>query len=82
MDKARLAISRMVTPEDKVLVAVSGGADSVSLLYLLKEMQEEFRFELTIAHMDHMARGEESAEDARFVEAWGENWGLQPSLKK
>jgi tRNA(Ile)-lysidine synthase len=82
LDKARLAISRMVTPGDKILVAVSGGADSISLLYLLQEMQEEFRFELAIAHMDHMARGEESAEDARFVEALGRKLGLATFVEK
>jgi tRNA(Ile)-lysidine synthase len=82
LDKARLAISRMLVPQDNVLVAVSGGADSVSLLYLLKEMQEELRFDLSIAHMDHMARGEESAEDARFVGALGEKLGLKTFIEK
>lgn len=82
MEKARLAISHMVTSEDKVLVAVSGGADSVSLLYLLKELQREIRFELAIAHMDHMARGEKSSEDARFVEALGRKLGLATFVEK
>ncbi len=82
LDKARLAISRMISPGDKVLVAVSGGPDSVCLLYLLKEMREEFPFDLSIAHMDHMARGEESAEDARFVRALGKKLGLETFIER
>jgi tRNA(Ile)-lysidine synthase len=82
LDKARLAIARMVAPEDKILVAVSGGADSVCLLYLLKEMQKKFRFDLSVAHLDHMARGEESAEDARFVEELGGKLGLETFIEK
>jgi 3'-phosphoadenosine 5'-phosphosulfate sulfotransferase (PAPS reductase)/FAD synthetase len=82
LDKARLAISRMVAPGEKILVAVSGGADSVCLLYLLKEMQEQFPFDLSIAHMDHMARGEESAEDARFVCELGAKLGLETFIEK
>jgi len=75
LDKARLAISLRVAPKDKVLAAVSGGADSVCLLYLLMEMREKFPFDLCIAHMDHMARGEDSAEDARFVVELGKKTG-------
>ncbi|MCH7622983.1 MAG: tRNA lysidine(34) synthetase TilS [Nitrospinae bacterium] len=82
LDKVRLAISRMISPGDKVLVAVSGGPDSVCLLYLLKEMQEEFRFDLSIAHMDHMARGEESAEDARFADELGKKLGLETFIAR
>jgi tRNA(Ile)-lysidine synthase len=82
LDKARVAISRMISSGDKVLVAVSGGPDSVCLLYLLKEMQESFRFDLSIAHMDHMARGEESTGDARFVEELGKKLGLPTFVER
>lgn len=82
LDKARLAISRMVAPGDKVLVAVSGGADSVCLLHLLKEMQGTLPFDLSIAHMDHMARGEESTEDACFVEDLGKKLGLETFVQR
>ena len=81
-DKARDAISRMISPGDKVLVAVSAGADSVCLLYFLKEMQEKFRFDLSIAHMDHMARGEESTEDARFTDELGKKLGLETFIER
>lgn len=82
MDKARLAISRMIASGDKVLVAVSGGPDSVCLLYLLQEMQEKFRFGLSIAHIDHMARGAESAEDSRFVDELGKKLGLETFIER
>jgi len=82
LDKARLAISRMIVPGDRVLTAVSGGPDSVTLLYLLNDMREEFEIDLCIAHMDHMARQQESQEDARFVKELGEKLGLETYIEK
>lgn len=55
----------MLTPEDRVLVAVSGGPDSVALLHILRELG----YDVVVAHLDHMTRDGESAEDAAFVEA-------------
>lgn len=53
----------------RLLVAVSGGADSVALLRLLREINRSnhWNWELAVAHVDHGIRGPASAADARFV---------------
>jgi tRNA(Ile)-lysidine synthase len=66
--KVKLAIIELIAPGDKVLVAVSGGADSLALLYLLEEFSKEIGYELFVAHLNHLTRGKESDEDASFVE--------------
>ncbi|PKG22490.1 tRNA lysidine(34) synthetase TilS [Niallia nealsonii] len=52
----------------KVLVGVSGGPDSLALLHFLWTKQEEWNISIMAAHVDHMFRGEESLEEAKFVE--------------
>ena len=57
---------RMVEPGDRVLVAVSGGADSLVLLHTLVELRRLFRIDLAVFHFDHrLRRGSE--EDAAAV---------------
>lgn len=51
----------------KVTVALSGGADSVSLLYVLLELKEELSLEVFAAHLNHKLRGAESERDEQFV---------------
>lgn len=67
---------RMISPGDKVLVAVSGGPDSVALLRSLDLLREELDISLHVAHLDHRFRGEESAEDARFVVEVADKLGI------
>jgi tRNA(Ile)-lysidine synthase len=50
-----------------VVVAVSGGGDSVGLLRVLHSASAEFDLRLSVAHLDHGTRGEEGRDDARFV---------------
>ena len=57
----------LLSAGDRVLVAVSGGPDSVALLYVLNELRAEFGVELEVAHLQHGIRGEDAKEDARFV---------------
>ncbi len=67
-EKLRTAVREhaMFKEDDAVLVAVSGGADSVSLLLALRETYPALR--LYACHVDHGLRGEEARQDAAFVE--------------
>lgn len=60
----------------RVGVAVSGGADSVCLLHLLKELAPRWDLALSVLHLDHGLRGGESREDARFVRDLAARLGL------
>lgn len=55
----------MFSPRDKVVVALSGGSDSVGLLHLLLELKE-LDLRITAAHYNHRMRGKESERDAKF----------------
>jgi len=78
LQKVREALRKysMVTPGDKVLVAVSGGADSMALLYSLYWLRKEFDISLAIAHLDHGIR-QDTAEDLKIVRSAAEDLGLE-----
>ena len=50
-----------------ITVALSGGADSVALLYALYRLREKLGITLSAAHLNHMIRGEEALRDEEFV---------------
>jgi tRNA(Ile)-lysidine synthase len=68
---------RMLTPGDRVGVAVSGGADSVALLRLLENLRNELGITLLVIHFDHSLRGRESEADAHFVHKLAQARGLE-----
>ena len=63
-------------PGDRVLVAVSGGPDSVALLHLLAGWRRELGLELAVGHFDHTLRGGASQADAVFVADLAKALGL------
>lgn len=66
----------MIEPNDTVLVALSGGADSVCLAHFFLKYREKLKIKLVCAHIEHGIRGEESLRDFEFVKKWCENAGV------
>ena len=66
----------LIHPGDTVIAAVSGGADSIALLFALFLLREEWGITLEAAHFNHCLRGEESNRDARFVEDFCARYGI------
>ncbi len=67
----------MVDKGDRVLVAVSGGVDSVVMLDILCKLAPQYQLELVLAHLDHQLRGEASRHDALFVKQLASKRGLK-----
>ena len=65
----------LVADRDHIVVAVSGGIDSMVLLDLLASLRVRRKLELVVAHVDHQRR-RSSAEDARFVESRCKDYGI------
>lgn len=66
---------RMIEENDSIVVGVSGGADSVCLLFVLQELQKYMPFSLYVVHVNHKIR-EEAGEDADYVKQICENCKL------
>ena len=60
----------MVQPGDTVICAVSGGADSMALLWAMELLKDKLQIQLAAAHFNHNLRGAESDRDAAFVKAF------------
>ncbi|MBQ2316955.1 MAG: tRNA lysidine(34) synthetase TilS [Lachnospiraceae bacterium] len=70
LDKVRnfIQTNELLEHGEQVTVGVSGGADSVCLLFVLLDLQEEYDLKVQAVYVEHGIRGEESVEDGRFVE--------------
>ena len=67
----------MLEKNDRILVGVSGGPDSVTLLHVLNSLKKEYSLNIIIAHLDHKFRGEESAADRKFCEDLAKKYNLE-----
>lgn len=69
LEKVKNTIKKynLIDKGDKIVIGVSGGPDSVALLYLLNSLKKELKLSIHIAHLDHMLR-RDSFRDREFVE--------------
>ena len=67
---------QMLAPGDTLICAVSGGADSMALLWAMYLLREKLQIRLEAAHFNHNLRGAESDGDAAFVEDFCRSHGI------
>jgi tRNA(Ile)-lysidine synthase len=72
---------KLVSRGEKLVVAVSGGPDSICLLYILLELREQLGISLHVAHLDHRLRGADSAADAVYVTRLARRLGLPATVE-
>ena len=66
----------LIQPGDKIVCAVSGGADSMALLWALYLLKEEWNLDISAAHFNHRLRGAESDRDEAFVREFCDGYGI------
>jgi tRNA(Ile)-lysidine synthase len=83
MNKFRETIRKygLIQPGDKILIAVSGGPDSLALLLQLSSLKAKLGLTLHIAHVDHKLRRDSSL-DALFVKRWGKILNIPVSIEQ
>ena len=67
----------MLQEKDHVIIGVSGGADSVCLLFMLRKLQKDMQFQLTAVHVHHGLRGKSADADERYVKKLCEDMGVE-----
>ena len=72
----------LVPSQHCLLVAVSGGADSVCLLHILVNLQEELGIRLHVAHLNHQLRGAEAEADAQYVSDLVHRLGIPATIEQ
>lgn len=73
--KAYIAVQELIKPGDKVIVAVSGGPDSMALLHILWELSREMEFSVAAAHLNHQLRPQ-AVREQEFVEEYCQHWQI------
>lgn len=76
-----IVANKLLCENQRVLIGVSGGPDSIALLHALNRLAPTYQWELFVVHVDHQLRAE-SGDDARYVEECCANWNIPFSLQQ
>ena len=76
LNKLSAALRELAAPGETVVCAVSGGADSVALLFGMYLLREKLQIDLSAAHFNHHLRAGESDADEAFVRDFCAGYGI------
>lgn len=71
----------LIQKGDRIVLGVSGGPDSISMLNILNEIKEEYGFKIYVAHINHKIR-EEAIEDEKYVQNYCKKNGIEFFVKR
>lgn len=71
----------LIQPNDKIILGVSGGPDSISMLNILNEIKEDLEIEIYVAHINHMIR-EEANDEEKYVQNYCTQNNIDCYVKK
>ena len=74
--------NKLIKAGDRVVVGVSGGPDSISLLHALVGLKQELKFDIFCTHINHMIRGLESDLDEEYVKGFCKSYEIPISVYK
>lgn len=70
----------LINKNDKIVIGVSGGPDSMCLLHVLNTLKEKMQFQIYVVHVNHMIR-EEAEEETQYVAKYCESIGVECFIK-
>ncbi len=73
--------SSLISKGDRIVVALSGGPDSMAMLHILTVLYQELDISLHIAHLDHQFRGLQSQKDSEFIRSYADRLCLPVTIE-
>jgi len=71
----------LIQEGDRIVLGVSGGPDSISMLHILNEIKDKYKIEIYVAHINHMIR-EEAIDDEKYVKEYCEKNDIKCYIKR
>lgn len=83
VDRVRSTINKynLLQKGDKIVLGLSGGPDSVCLLHVLKQLEEEYDISIYAAHLNHQIRGIEAQKDVMYISQLCDSLGIKFFVK-
>ena len=80
--KNNILSKNLIVRGDNILLALSGGPDSVFLFHNLRKLRESLTFNLYASHINHMYRGKDAMHDEEFVRELCQKYGVKLFVKR